>query len=109
MKKLNVRDWLGGVALDISLESPAADNAFATIPAVLTSRRTLLYVGLSEVEATELWNRGTNWTAYGPSRETGADDETLQVTFIDFILGPLENQVRIAGDDDLQWRACVRY
>jgi hypothetical protein len=40
------------IPLDISLESPAADNAFVTIPAVLISRETLLYVGLSEVEAT---------------------------------------------------------
>ncbi|KND87497.1 hypothetical protein TOPH_07846 [Tolypocladium ophioglossoides CBS 100239] len=87
------------IPLNISLESPAARDAFATIPAVLISRETLVYVGLSEAKATELWDQWINWPASGPG------DGGLQVTFIDFITGTLQNQVNTAEDDDLQWRA----
>ncbi|KAK3945749.1 hypothetical protein QBC46DRAFT_455040 [Diplogelasinospora grovesii] len=98
------------IPLDISPESPAAGDAFAEIPAALVSRETLLYVGLSEAKATELWDRWINWpnTTCGPSRHgIDPDDGRLQVTFDDMIIGSLENQADRAGLDDEQWRACL--
>ena len=42
------------IPLKVPLSSPAADNAFATIPVALISYETLVYVGLSEAKATEI-------------------------------------------------------
>jgi hypothetical protein len=95
------------IPLDIPLESPAAGDAFAIIPEVLISRETIVYVGLSEAKAIELWNLWINWPASGPRRETDADNGGLQVTFIDFIIGTLENQVNVAENNGLQWQACL--
>lgn len=90
-------------------QSDLSNDAFArgTIPEDLISRETLLYVGLSENKATELWHRWINWPAFGPRREIDVDDGGLQVTFIDYILGTLENQVDTAEDDDAAWNACL--
>jgi hypothetical protein len=95
------------IPLDISLEPPAAGDAFSMIPTVLISYETLVHVGLSEVKATELWNRWINWPVSGPRREIDTDDGGLRVDFIDFIIGPLENQVDTAEDNDLRWRECL--
>jgi hypothetical protein len=93
--------------LDIPLSSPAADDAFATIPVTLISYDTLLYVGLSGERANELWNRWTSWPAHGPRRETDPDDGGLIVTFEDFIIGSFENRVDAADDSVQQWLACL--
>ena len=95
------------IPLDVSLSSPAADDAFAVIPVALISYETLVYVGLSEAKATELWSRWTNWPAQGPRRETDADDGGLVVTFKDFIVGSFKDQVDVAGDNAQQWYACL--
>ena len=96
-----------GIPLNVSLSSPAADDAFALIPVALISYETLVYVGLSEAKATELWNQWTNWPAQGPRRETDPDDGGLVVTFKDFIIGSFENLVDIADDNAQEWRACL--
>jgi hypothetical protein len=95
------------IPLVIPLQSLAADDAFVTIPATLISYETLLYIGLSEAKATELWSRWINWPPSGPRREIEADDGGLQVTFIDFVLGALEEQIDTTEDNDLLWRACL--
>ncbi|KAJ9193586.1 hypothetical protein DTO164E3_7842 [Paecilomyces variotii] len=95
------------ISLNISLSSPAADGAFAMIPVALISYETLVYVGLSEAKATELWNQWTSWPAQGPLRETDPDDGGWIVTFKDFIIGSFENRVDAADDNDQEWRACL--
>jgi hypothetical protein len=97
------------IPLNIPLSSPAADDAFAMIPVVLISYETLVYVGLSEAKATELWSQWTNWPALGPPRETDLDDARYPsaVTFKDFIIASFENQVDAADDNAQQWRACL--
>ncbi len=95
------------IPLNVSLSTPAADDAFALIPVALISYETLVYVGLSEAKATELWSQWTNWPAEGPRRETDLDDGGLIVTFKDFIIGSFENRVDAADDDAEQWRACL--
>lgn len=95
------------IPLDVSLSSPAADNAFAMIPVALISYETLVYVGLSEAKATELWSQWTNWPAQGPRRETDPDDGGLVITFKDFIIGSLENRIDAADDNAQQWRTCL--
>lgn len=95
------------ISLNISLSSPAADGAFAMIPVALISYETLVYVGLSEAKATELWNQWTSWPAQGPLRETDPDDGGWIVTFKDFIIGSFENRVDAVDDNDQEWRACL--
>ncbi|KAH8587758.1 hypothetical protein B0O99DRAFT_665269 [Bisporella sp. PMI_857] len=95
------------IPLDVSFSSPAADDAFATIPVALISYETLVYVGLSEAKATELWRQWTNWPAQGPRRETDPDDCGLVVTFKNFIIGSFENQIDATDDNEQQWRACL--
>jgi hypothetical protein len=95
------------IPLNVSLSSPAADDAFAMIPVALISYETLVYVGLSEAKATELWSQWTNWPAQGPRRETDPDDGGLIVTFKDFIIGSFKNRVDVADDNEQQWQACL--
>jgi hypothetical protein len=95
------------IPLNVPLSSPAADDAFAMIPVALISYETLVYVGLSEAKATQLWSQWTNWPAQGPRRETDPDDGGLVVTFKDFIIGSFENRVDAADDNEQQWRACL--
>ncbi|KAJ9268253.1 hypothetical protein DTO212C5_5700 [Paecilomyces variotii] len=95
------------IPLDVSLSSPAVDDAFAMIPVALISYETLVYVGLSEAKATELWRQWINWPAQGPRRETDRDDGGWVVTFKDFIIGSFENRVDAADDNDQEWRACL--
>lgn len=59
--------------LNVSLLSPAADDAFAVIPTALISYDTLIYIGLSKEMATEFWSQWTHWPATGPRRETDPD------------------------------------
>ncbi|ELR04606.1 hypothetical protein VC83_04151 [Pseudogymnoascus destructans] len=97
---------------DIPLSAPiSSQNAFATIPAVLISLETLIYVGLSGQKANELWNQWTNWQRgpYDPRRETDPDDGGLTVTFHDFIIGwSVTNRADAVGDDDdHEWRKCL--
>ncbi|KAI9742757.1 MAG: hypothetical protein M1818_003486 [Claussenomyces sp. TS43310] len=95
------------IPLNVSLASPAADDAFAMIPVSLISYETLIYVGLSEAKATDLWSQWTNWPAQGPRRETDPDDGGLVVTFEDFIIGSFANWVDAAEDNAQQWQACL--
>lgn len=95
------------IPLNTPTSPPFSDDAFATIPEDLISHETLLHLGLSEGKATEIWHRWTNWPTSGPRREIDADDGGLQVTFIDYILGALENQIDVAEDDDAAWNACL--
>ncbi|KAK0708417.1 hypothetical protein B0H67DRAFT_603407 [Lasiosphaeris hirsuta] len=82
--------------------------AFVTIPDVLISRETLIHVGLSAERAGELWQKWTNWPQNGPRREADPDDGGgLQVTFIDFIVGHMENKNDAADESDAQWRECM--
>jgi hypothetical protein len=94
------------IPLNVSLSSPAADDAFATIPVALISYETLVYVGLSEAKATELWSQWTNWPAQGPRRETDPENGGFVVTFKDFIIGSFENRVDAASDSEQEWRTC---
>jgi hypothetical protein len=78
------------------------------IPTVLVSYETLLYVGLSEARATELWTRWSNWPTHGPRRETDSDDGYgLVVEFDDWILSSFENRPDAADDSTEEWRACL--
>src|SRR5690349_15737120 len=96
------------IPLSTPISSSEAQDAFVTIPTDLVSLETLLHVGFSNTKATELWNRWTNWPTTGPRREIDPDDGSgLQVCFLDYILGNLENNIDSAGDDDLEWRACL--
>lgn len=97
----------GNLALPILVESLDASDAFATIPTALISRETLTHVRLSEEKSAELWEIWINWPAFGPGRETDIEDWGFQITFIEFILGGLENQIDATEDDDVQWRACL--
>ncbi|KAK3346948.1 hypothetical protein B0T25DRAFT_291512 [Lasiosphaeria hispida] len=93
---------------DIPLVTPPESSAaFVTIPDVLISRETLMHVGLSAENAGELWQKWTNWPQFGPRREVDPDDGGLQVTFIDFIVGHMENKDDAADESDAQWRACM--
>ncbi|RMZ85391.1 hypothetical protein DV737_g732, partial [Chaetothyriales sp. CBS 132003] len=74
---------------------------------MIVSHETLIYVGLSEEKASEMWNQWTHWPATGPRRETDIDDGGLQVTFLDFIIGALENQIDAIEDNDDHWQACL--
>ncbi|KAK4155550.1 hypothetical protein C8A00DRAFT_31595 [Chaetomidium leptoderma] len=87
---------------------PAADDAHVTIPDVLISPETLVYVGLSSSKSAEVWDRWANWPPHGPGRETDADDGGLQVSFIDFIIGHIRNEPDAADESDAQWRACLQ-
>lgn len=96
----------------IPLSAPlSSQTAFATIPSVLISLETLIYIGLSSAKADELWNRWSDWLLepYGPRRETDPDDGFgLTVTFHDFIIGwSVTNRVDAVGDNDLEWRECL--
>lgn len=95
------------IPLNVSLSSPAAEDAFAMIPVALISSETLVYVGLSEVKATELWNQWTNWPAQGARRETDPDDGGFIVTFKEFIIGSFENQADATNENVEEWRACL--
>ncbi|KAJ9299331.1 hypothetical protein DTO271G3_2953 [Paecilomyces variotii] len=95
------------ISLNVSLSSPAADCAFARIPVALISYETLVYVGLSEAKATELWNQWTSWPAHGPLRETDLDNGGWVVSFKDFIIGSFENRADAVEDNDQEWRACL--
>jgi hypothetical protein len=91
LNRSNDKEYLD-IPLNVSLSSPAAEDAFAMIPVALISRETLVYVGLSEVKATELWSQWSNWPAQGARRETDPDDGGFIVTFKEFIIGSFENQ-----------------
>ncbi|GAB1311760.1 hypothetical protein MFIFM68171_01970 [Madurella fahalii] len=93
---------------DIPLNtSPESPTAFVTIPAVLISWETLIYLGLSAGKAAQLWQEWSNWPDSGPRREVDADDGGLQVPFLDFIIGHIENNPDARDESDAQWRACM--
>ncbi|RMZ76470.1 hypothetical protein DV738_g4899, partial [Chaetothyriales sp. CBS 135597] len=83
------------------------DDAFATIPTVLRSYQTLLYLGFSEQKAREMWRRWNTWPTSPPSREIDPDDGGLQLTFIEFVTGPLRSQVDAFENSDAQWYMCL--
>ncbi|KFY40376.1 hypothetical protein V494_03544 [Pseudogymnoascus sp. VKM F-4513 (FW-928)] len=93
----------------LPLSAPFPQNAFAAIPTHLESFESLLHVGLSNAKATEIWNRWVeDWPADGPRRETDPDDGWgLQVTFLDLIMGSLENKVDAISSNDHEWRTCL--
>lgn len=95
------------IPLNIPLSSPAAEDAFAMVPAALISYETCVYVGFSEARSTELWSKWTNWPAKGPRRETDPDDGGLVFEFGDFIVGSLESLTDAADDSTQAWRACL--
>ncbi|RMZ89796.1 hypothetical protein DV736_g2967, partial [Chaetothyriales sp. CBS 134916] len=95
------------IPLNTAPGSPAFNDAFSTIPVFTISRETLIYVGLSEEKASEMWNRWIHWPSTGPCREIDIDDGGLQVTFLDFIIGALENKVDAIEDNDFHWQACL--
>jgi hypothetical protein len=96
------------VSLNIRPQSPEAVDAYVTIPTVLISRQTLVYMGLNDDKATHIWNRWTNWPVGGPRRETDPDDGGLVVSFEDFVEGQVTGQVQDAsGLNDNQWRLCL--
>lgn len=92
------------IPLNISPESP---TAFVTIPAVLISWETLIYLGLSAEKAAQLWQEWNNWPDSGPGREVDADDGGLQVPFLDFIIGHIEYTPDARDESDAQWWACM--
>jgi hypothetical protein len=95
------------IPLDVSLNSPSAVDAFATIPITLVSWDTLEYLGLSTGKADEIWSEWTQWPVTGPRRETDPDDGGLQVAFIDLITARLENYEDVYEDNDAQWYQCL--
>ncbi|CAI6312651.1 unnamed protein product [Periconia digitata] len=55
-------------------------DAFVTIPDVLISHATLIYIGLSSEKADEIWGKWTNWprdSDADPIRETDPDNGTI--------------------------------
>lgn len=96
------------IPLNISVQSSAASDAFATIPDHLISNASLVYIGFSRQKASDLWAQWTNWPPSGPRREVDPDDGyNLVVTFIDFITGPFDGNIDVWEDDDHQWRDCL--
>ncbi|KAK3364302.1 hypothetical protein B0T25DRAFT_442534 [Lasiosphaeria hispida] len=92
------------IPLVIPPDSPGINDAFVTIPIVLISRETLIYVGLSDTKGDELWNRWLNFSPDDASlRETDGGD----LTFVDFILGYYEYGPDAVGDNDDAWYACL--
>lgn len=74
----------------------------------LISRATLVYVGLTEEKAAELWNQWINWPKYGPSRYWLDSDDGLQVTFHDICSQSLNGQQHTCcGEDDSKWVDCM--
>jgi hypothetical protein len=98
---------------DIPLDVRAFDNviagAFVTIPDILISKETLIYVGFNTTKADELWKCWSNWPAHGPQREVDNDDGGLQVTFEDFITLHMGSggSPDTDSEEDLEWTACL--
>jgi hypothetical protein len=97
----------GHISLNIRHDSPAAVDAFATIPDCLISRETLHYVGFSDAKANEIWSHWFHWPSTGPRREIDADTGGFTVSFHDFILDRLDNCDDVWEDDDTKWCACM--
>ncbi|KAG7143430.1 hypothetical protein HYQ45_000394 [Verticillium longisporum] len=96
------------IPLSISLQSPAAPTAFSTIPDLLISRATLVYLGFSEQKADALWAEWSDWPPTGPRREVDADTGGgLTMTFLFFITGTFSGNRDVWDDDDQQWRDCL--
>jgi hypothetical protein len=92
------------IPLNALMQSPAA---FAEIPEGLISLATLVHIGFSFQKAAEIWHRWTNWPTSGPRRETDPEDGGFQVTFIDFMIGRLNQQHDTWSDIDQEWQACL--
>jgi len=86
-------------------ESPP--DAYVTIPDILISRETLIYIGLSNENADKKWDQWTNWPQYGPPRETDAANEEDQVSFFDFILEPIKTKDDASDETDPNWYKCM--
>ena len=97
----------GDIPLDVYVNSPNATNAFATIPVMIVSYDTLLYLGLSADKASHIWSEWTHWPATGPRREVDLESGGIQVTFIDFITARLRNYEDVYEDNDYEWRQCL--
>ncbi|KAK0738225.1 hypothetical protein B0T18DRAFT_394548 [Schizothecium vesticola] len=85
----------------------SSPDAYVTIPDILISRETLVYIGLSNENADEKWDQWTNWPQYGPPKETDAADEDDQVSFFDFILGPIKRKDDTIDETDQNWHKCM--
>lgn len=98
------------IPLDISLESPAADDAFATIPDVLISHATLVHIGFSQSTADKVWQDWINWgkSLKDPVRETDEDPGYgLVMTFDDYFTGAFDTGVDTWSDQDSEWFDCL--
>ena len=97
------------VPLNVPLNSPAAEDIFASIPASLVSYETLRWVGLTESKATELWSKWSNWPSHGIQREVDPEDGGLVVYFDEFIVGHtcIEANNAAYDDDDMAWQTCL--
>jgi hypothetical protein len=102
------------LSLDVPLQSPLAGEVYVTIPQTLISRQTLLYIGLSDSKATELWHRWNDWLADGPSPVIDGpglginsdDDEPLEAVFLDFVISLIKREPDVDDEsDDVQWRS----
>jgi hypothetical protein len=100
--------------LDVPLQSSLAGEVYVTIPQTLISRQTLLYIGLSDSKATELWHRWNDWLADGPSPVIDGpglginsdDDEPLEAVFLDFVISLIKREPNVDDEsDDVQWRS----
>ncbi|KAI0148472.1 hypothetical protein GGR57DRAFT_241717 [Xylariaceae sp. FL1272] len=95
------------ISIDVSYETPGAQEAFAPIPDELISKETLRYLGLSDAKATEIWSIWGSWPNYGPRRETDPDNDLPQVMFLDFVLAQVDKVQEAWRDDDTEWFACL--
>jgi hypothetical protein len=98
------------IPLNTPPSSPAAlETSYATIPSVLISYQTLLYVGFSEKKANELWTQWSNWPPHGPRRETDPNDDYygVVVAFDEFFISSFKTQPDATDDNTEEWRLCL--
>lgn len=96
------------IPLDVPMNSPAADEAFVSIPEHLISQATLEYVGFSTAKAAAMWLQWTNWPEDGPRREDDdVDDGGLCITFLDYFTRPFNGSTDCFSEDDNEWSRCM--
>lgn len=86
--------------------SPLPNTAFCIVPVFLVSVETIIFTGIDDDTAAEIWDK---WTEYINRHETPefADDEDVAICFEDFLLKTFDNVADVVGDNDEEWRTCL--
>ncbi|OAA76180.1 hypothetical protein LEL_05864 [Akanthomyces lecanii RCEF 1005] len=98
-----------GIPLNVPLASSDANEAFASIPAEIISKATLVYVGFDLDTATLLWSKWTNREQdggiYREGDPIGAHGE--QMAFLDFMSGGIGERGDTWDTDNQKWIDCM--